>query len=73
MSLATSLEAFGVGIGLGIAKDSVSLYYFNWNMGFSCNNWRSLFSKNNFKKSGAFASLFGSAVLALIAVKMLSI
>ncbi|MBM5782844.1 MAG: hypothetical protein FJ368_05430, partial [Pelagibacterales bacterium] len=29
VSLATSLEAFGVGIGLGIAKDSVSLYYFN--------------------------------------------
>ena len=74
VSFATSLDAFGVGIGLGIAKKPIMPYIFSIGIWAFLSTIAGLYlAKKLSKKSGPIFTLVGSLILGLIAFQMLKI
>ncbi|MES2677900.1 MAG: manganese efflux pump [Pseudomonadota bacterium] len=74
VSLATSLDAFGVGIGLGVAEKPIALYIISiafW--AFAATIAGLYLAKKLSDKFGSIVTLFGAIVLAIIAFEMLKI
>lgn len=74
VSFATSLDAFGVGIGLGIANKPITLYLFSIGIWAVLSTIAGLYlAKKLSKKFGPILSLVGSIILGLMAFQMLKI
>lgn len=74
VSFATSLDAFGVGIGFGIQKIEILPFVISITIfAFLATIVGLNLAKKLTKKSGAYASLFGATILAIISFKMLKI
>lgn len=74
VSLATSLDAFGVGIGFGLKNVEIMPYIISITFFAFIATIAGLYlAKNISKKSGAYASLIGAFVLGIISFKMLKI
>ena len=74
ISFATSLDAFGVGIGLGVAKEAIFPYIISIGIGAFCATIMGLnLAKKLSQKFGSVVTLFGASVLMIIAFQMLKI
>ena len=74
VSFATSLDAFGVGIGFGIAHKPIVPYVISIGIFAFVATIAGLYlAKKLSKKFGPFVSLIGSIVLGIMAFKMLKI
>jgi len=74
ISFATSLDAFGVGIGLGVAGESIFPYIISIGIwAFSATIIGLNLAKKLSQKFGSIVTLFGAAVLMIIAFQMLKI
>lgn len=74
VSFATSLDAFGVGIGLGIAKDSITPYIISIGFFAFISTIVGLYlAKKISKRFGPVISLIGALILIIIAFQMLKI
>ena len=74
MSFATSLDAFGVGIGLGIAEKPIIPYIFSIGIWAFISTIAGLYlAKKLSRKSGPIVTLVGSIILGLMAFQMLKI
>jgi putative Mn2+ efflux pump MntP len=74
VSFATSLDAFGVGVGLGLAKKEISPYLISiafW--AFSATLIGMYLARKLSSKFGPIFTLIGAIILGLIAIQMLSI
>ena len=74
VSFATSLDAFGVGIGLGVAKKPIVAYIFSIGIWAFISTIAGLYLAKKFsKKSGPIVTLIGSIILGIMAFQMLKI
>ena len=74
VSFATSLDAFGVGIGLGVAEKPIVSYIFSIGVWAFTSTIAGLYlARKLSKKSGPIVTLLGSIVLGLMALQMLKI
>jgi len=74
VSFATSLDAFGVGIGLGVAGKPIFSYIISIGIFAFISTIAGLYlAKNLSKKFGPFISLLGALILAIMAFWMLKI
>ena len=74
VSFATSLDAFGIGIGLGVAEKPVTLYVFSIGIWAFISTIAGLYlAKKLSKKSGPILTLIGSIILGIMAFQMLKI
>ncbi len=74
VSFATSIDAFGVGIGLGIAKKPIASYVFSIGIWAFISTIAGLYlAKKLSKKSGPVVTLVGAIILGIIAFRMLEI
>jgi len=74
VSLATSLDAFGVGIGLGISNKPISSYIISIGVCAFLATIAGLYlAKNLSKKFSPIITLFGAIILGIIAFEMLKI
>ena len=74
VSFATSLDAFGVGIGLGLAEKPITSYIISIGIWAFISTIAGLYlARKLSKKSGPIVTLLGSIVLGLMAFQMLKI
>jgi putative Mn2+ efflux pump MntP len=74
VSFATSLDAFGVGIGLGVAEKPILSYIISIGFWAFISTIAGLYlARKLSKKSGPIATLLGSIVLGIMAFQMLKI
>lgn len=74
VSVATSLDAFGVGVGLGIAEKPIAGYIASITFWAFVTTIAGLYlAKKLSKKFGPIVTLFGAAILFLMALQMLKI
>lgn len=74
VSFATSLDAFGVGIGLGVAEKPITPYVFSIGIWAFISTIAGLYlAKKLSKKSGPIVTLIGSIILGIMAFQMLKI
>ncbi len=74
VSFATSLDAFGVGIGLGVAKKPILPYIFSIGFWAFISTIAGLYLARKFSKNSApIVTLFGALVLIIMAFQMLKI
>lgn len=74
VSFATSIDAFGVGIGLGVAKKPILPYIFSIGFWAFISTIAGLYLARKFsKKSAPIVTIFGSLILAIMAFQMLKI
>ena len=74
VSFATSLDALGVGIGLGISEKPIFLYIVSIGFWAFLSTIAGLYlAKNLSKKSGSVFALIGSIILCIMAFQMLKI
>lgn len=74
VSFATSLDAFGVGIGLGVAQKPITPYVISIGIWAFISTIAGLYlAKRLSKKSGPIVTLIGSIILGIMAIQMLKI
>ena len=74
VSFATSIDAFGVGIGLGLAQKPITPYIFSIGIWAFISTIAGLYlAKKLSKKSGPIVTIIGAIILGIIAFEMLKI